>query len=139
MPAHLWIVGVMSLLWSGIAAYDYVQTQSRNMDYLTSVGMGPEEMAWIAGMPIWAQAAWAFAVWGGVLGAVFLLLRKYYAVHAFAVSLIGVVVLTAWQYGMPHPALVDETPTVVFTVLQWAIVIALLLYARRMRAGGVLR
>ena len=36
-PAHLWIVGILSLLWNGFGCYDYLMTRMRNTDYLKSV------------------------------------------------------------------------------------------------------
>ena len=32
-PVHLWIVGVLALLWNGIGGYDYLMTRMRNIDY----------------------------------------------------------------------------------------------------------
>lgn len=138
-PAHLWIVGVFALLWSAVSANDYIQTQMGNLEYLASVGAGPEEIDWIDAMPLWAEVSWALAVWCAVLGALLLLLRNGMAAPAYAVSLAGVVVLTAWQYLLPHPAMVEQMPTVVFMVVLVVVAIALFVYARRMRAGGVLR
>ena len=33
-PWHLWIIGVVALLWSAIGAFDYVMTQTKNESYM---------------------------------------------------------------------------------------------------------
>ena len=34
-PWHLWVVGVVGLLWSAMGAMDFVMTQTRNESYLS--------------------------------------------------------------------------------------------------------
>jgi hypothetical protein len=31
-PVHVWIVGILSLLWSCVGCYDYVMTRMHNTD-----------------------------------------------------------------------------------------------------------
>ncbi|HLE83884.1 MAG TPA: hypothetical protein VJG13_06065, partial [Thermoanaerobaculia bacterium] len=72
-PVHLWIVGVLALLWSAMGAFDYLATQTRWEPY---VGQFTEEqLAYFYGFPAWVVAAWAIAVWGGLLASIALLLR----------------------------------------------------------------
>jgi hypothetical protein len=86
-----------------------------------------------------AKAGWALGVWGGVAGAILLLLRSRFAVWAFAVSLVGVAMMTAYTYTRDLPPALSSPGAIAF---DWTIkiVAALLLwYAWRMRARGVLR
>ncbi|HET9144838.1 MAG TPA: hypothetical protein VFN81_01965, partial [Sphingomicrobium sp.] len=78
-PVHLWIVGILSLLWGCMGAYDYVMTRMHNMAYLASSmpGIDPNVgLAWIEAMPMYAQIGWGLGVWGGLLGALLLLIRS---------------------------------------------------------------
>jgi len=77
-PRHLWAVGIFALLWSAMGAIDYFMTQTGNEAYMSE--FTPEQLAFFYGMPAWADATWAIAVWGGVLGALLLLFRQRYAV-----------------------------------------------------------
>ena len=95
-PWHLWLVGALALLWSGFGAFDYVMTQTRNASYLSA--LSPEQLAYFYGFPKWVVAAWALSVWGGVLGAVLLLLRKRWAVRAFALSLVTIVLTSFYNF-----------------------------------------
>ncbi len=49
-PLHLWIVGVLSLLWNAFGAYDHVMTQFRNAQYLSV--FTPEQMAYFDNAPV---------------------------------------------------------------------------------------
>ena len=104
-PAHLWIVGILSLLWNCFGAYDYTMSHMRNMDYLGKMGNPTVMLAYIDSMPIYAQIGWALGVWAALLGSVFLLMRSRYALYAFAASLVGMALSFGGQYlGPPMPA-----------------------------------
>jgi hypothetical protein len=136
-PVHLWIVGILSLLWNLIGVTDYVMTQTRNETWVAM--MTAEQLAWFDAAPAWSQAAWALGVWGALLGSVLLLARSRYAVHAFGLSLAGLAGTTVYQWLIePMPGEVDPLMAA-FPVVIWAIAIALLVYALRLRRSGVLR
>ena len=138
-PWHLWAVGAVSLLWNAVGANDYTQTRPRNMDYLESMGFTEEAMAYIDGFPIWADIAWALGVWGALVGSILLILRSRHAVIAFALSLIGAIVSNLYPFVSEPPEMMQSTMATVMTVLIIGIAAALLYYARRMTAAGVLR
>ena len=89
-PWHLWVVGIVGLLWSAMGAMDYVMTETKNVEYMAA--FTPEQLDFFYGLPIWIIASWAIAVWGGVVGAIFLLFRKSLAVTLFLVSFIAMVI-----------------------------------------------
>lgn len=137
-PVHLWIVGALALLWNGFGCFDYVMTETRNADYLDM--FGAEMRAYLEAFPTWAVGAWAFGVWGGLLGALLLLLRSRFAVAAFALSLVGLALSTVYQYVLTTPpAEMKTTGMLAMNALIWAIAIFLLVYAMRQRKAGVLR
>lgn len=143
-PWHLWVVGVVSLLWNGFGAYDYIMTQMRDRDYIASmvepVGMQADAaMAYYDAFPLWADFFWALGVWGSVAGSVLLLLRSRYAFHAFAVSLVGLIGGMAYQFSNPMPGVTDMTVPLVFTAVIFAAIVLLIWYSRAMTARGVLR
>ena len=137
-PMHLWIVGGMSALWNAFGAFDYVMTQTANDAYLAQ--FSAEQRVYFESFPAWADAAWACGVWGALLGSLLLLARSRYAVLAFGISLAGLAVSTIYQYGMATPP--DGLMTggmVALNLAIWAIAIALLIYAWKMHAKGMLR
>ena len=97
-PAHLWIVGILSLLWNAFGCFDYWMTETGNAAYLSQF---PADMlAYIDSLPAWTTAFWALGVWGGLIGAILLLMRNRYAVWAYAASLVGAVVGLGYQMFM---------------------------------------
>lgn len=137
-PWHLWAVGVLSLLWNAVGAFDYTMTKTHNAAYLAQ--LTAEQRVWIDGFPVWANAAWAFGVWGAVSGSILLLARSRWAVHAFGASLAGAVVTAIFQHAMSGmPASMKTTGGAVFSVVICLVAALLLWYAMRMRARGELR
>jgi len=136
-PKHLWIVGVLSLLWNGFGAMDYVMTQTRNEGYMAS--FTPEQLEFFYGIPAWAVALWALAVWGGVAGSILLLLRRAVAAPVFLVSFVCAVLVAVQNYLLSNglEAMGGGFPLVFSGVI---LVVAFLLYryANKMRRQGVL-
>ena len=142
-PKGLYVVGVLALLWNGFGAYDYLMTRMRNMDYIA--GMMPDAdpnavLAWIDAFPIWAQFGWGLGVWGGLLGAILLLVRSRWAVPVLAASLVGAVLGLGYQIvAAPPLAGMDGAMNELMPFVIILVALALFLYARAMRARGVLR
>jgi len=47
--------------------------------------------------PVWSVAAYAIAVWGGLLASILLLLRKKWAAPLFVMSLIAAIISFTWS------------------------------------------
>lgn len=137
VPRHLWVVGVLALLWNSIGAFDYVMTESRNDAYMNQ--FTPVQRAYFYAFPAWVVATWALAVWGGVLGSILLLLRKRWAVPVFAVSLATMVITTMYNFVLTDGVAVMGVGGAIFSAVIFAIAVALYLYARRLARTGVLR
>jgi hypothetical protein len=136
-PVHLWIVGVLALLWNLMGAFDYVATQFRLEFYMKQ--FTEAQLAYFYGFPAWAVAGWAFGVWGAMAGSIGLLLRKTWSVWAFAVSLAGLLVSSVYNFGMSNGAEMMGTGGMIFTAVIWVVAILLLVYARAQANRGVLR
>src|SRR5687767_13959454 len=114
-PVHLWIVGIVALLWNAIGCYDYLMTRMRNTECFEAMmpAVDPQAMlAWVDGFPIWAQFGWGLGVWGGLIGSLLLLARSRYAMWAFALSLFGAVLGLGYQIVSAPPLPGAEGPMV---------------------------
>lgn len=142
-PAHLWIVGILALLWNAFGCYDYVMTRMRNVDYLASMmpDVDPNAtLAWVDGFPIWAQFGWGLGVWAGLAGSLLLIIRSRWAVWGLGLSLVGAVLGLGYQILMAPPLAGAEGA--VFKIMPFVIILialGLFLYARAMEKKGVLR
>jgi hypothetical protein len=137
IPRHLWVVGVVSLLWNAMGAFDYVMTETRNEAYMG--GFTPDQLAFFYSMPDWAIGTWAIAVWGALLGSLVLLFRRRHAVWVFLVSFIAMVITMFQNYVLSNGLEVSgDAFSLGFTALIFLIAVALFLYARAMQKRGVL-
>jgi hypothetical protein len=128
---RFWIVSVVALAWNLIGV----------MSYLMSVTTGPEALAALpeaernlyADTPAWATAAYAIAVFSGLLGCVALLMRKSWAVPLFIVSLVAVLVQMGHAFFMTALFEVKGASAAVLPLLVLAIGAYLVWYARSAR------
>ncbi len=135
-PVHFWIVAVLSLLWNAFGAFDYLATQLELDFYMGA--FSEEQLAYFYGFPAWSVAAWAFGVWGAVAGSVGLLLRKKWAVWAFAVSIAGMVVNGIYTFFLTNGLEIMGESAPVITAVIWVVAIFLLVYAIAMKKRGIL-
>ena len=99
-PWHLWVVGVVALLWNGFGCTDFTMTQTRGDAWLTSMGMTEPQLAYFHAMPAWTHVAWGVGVWGGLLGAILLLLRRKWATPVFVASFLGWLAGAIYAFGL---------------------------------------
>lgn len=89
-PIWYWIISVIALIWNGLGVDGYLGQAYNTERYRSS--FTPEQLEVAANAPSWTMAAFAIAVFTGVLGAIFLLLRKKIATTFWMISLIAVIV-----------------------------------------------
>ena len=135
-PVHLWIIGVLALLWNTMGAFDYLATQFRLEFYMGK--FEPEMLEYFYGIPSWAIAGWAIAVWFALAGSVGLLLRKCWSVWAFGISIVGMVLSTVHGFFLSDGLEIMGSSYLFMTGVVWIIAIGLFFYARAMSAKGVL-
>jgi hypothetical protein len=124
-PVHLWIVGILSLLWNAYGCYDYWMTQTHDADYLAQ--FPADALTYWQSLPPWLTAFWAVGVWGGLAGSVLLLMRSRYSVWAFALSAIGAVVGLGYQLFMTEmPASMKQG---IMGIMPWVIIVVALFLA----------
>lgn len=138
VPAHLWIVGILAALWNAFGCFDYFMTNTRNETYLAQ--FTTEQMAYFDSLPAWLTAFWAIGVWGGLAGALLLLIRSRYSVWAFALSLIGAVIAMGYQqFATTIP---ESMKSGAMAIMPWVIIVIaafLLWYSWDAGKKGVLR
>jgi hypothetical protein len=124
-------MGIFALLWSAMGALDYVMTQTGNEAYLS--GFTPEQITFFTGFQAWVDATWSIAVWGGVLGALLLLLRRRYAVWVFLASLIAMTITAFQNYALSNGMeVMGDAFSLGFTAVIFLLALAFFLYARAM-------
>ncbi|WOC40161.1 hypothetical protein [Polaribacter sp. HL-MS24] len=85
-----WILSIVALVWNIMGVLNYIG-QAFITDDLKAL-LPENQRLYMESVPAWATAAFAFAVFAGVLGSLLLLLRKKIAKTFFIISLLGVLV-----------------------------------------------
>lgn len=132
-PWHLWVIGILSLLWNASGAYTIMAAQAGAMPDLPK-----DEIAYYAAQSPWFVAVTDVALVGGILGALALLMRSKWAVALFSVSLFAIVVTAGYDIFMGTTRMMTNTTTIVVTVTIWVLAVAQLWYANAMRKRAVL-
>lgn len=131
-----WVVSVAALVWNLIGLLFYYTTVTMSPETLATF---PEnQQAFFNNMPSWATAAYAIAVTAGVVGSVLLLLRKAWAVAAFALSLLGILVQNLHAFAIANGLDVFGAAGAVLPAIVIAIAIGLVLYARVAKRNGAI-
>ena len=133
-PWHLWVVGVVTLLFNAMGIVSYLTTK---FGMLAEMGMTPAQIAFMDSYPAWVSAFWALGVWGAFSGSLLLLFRSRHAVLAMWAALAGLLVTTVYHYVLIEVPADMQAPALDVTI--WAVTLFLLFYCRRMAQAGVLR
>ena len=133
-PWHLWVVGVVTLLFNAMGILSYVTTK---LGMLAEMGLTPSQIAFMESYPAWISAFWALGVWGAFAGSLLLLARSKWAVTAMVVATIGLVGTTVGNYVVLEVPADMQAPAL--DVAIWVVTLFLLFYARAMTKAGVLK
>lgn len=136
-PWHLWVVGILALLWNCVGAFDYLMTQTQNEAYMAQ--FTPEQLDFFYGFPVWVVALWALSVWGSLLASVLLILRKRLARDIFLFVIATMLLTMFHNFALSNGLeVVGDPVSLLFTGLVIVISVLLYWYARRQVASGVL-
>lgn len=136
-PWHLWLVGGLSLVWNGFGVFDLVMTVTRGAEYLRGAGLDEASIRYFQALPSWMYVPWALGVCGGVIAALYLLLRSKGSVSAYALSLLGAVGSNLVQkFAFPAPQASGPMAWMPYVII--ALAILQWLYAYWMRRREVL-
>src|SRR3546814_13393948 len=107
LPASVWIVGALALLWNLVGVAAFVMQVPMPAEALGA--MPAEQRAIYEATPAWLYVFYGLATFVGVAGSIGLLLRRRWAVSAYLVALLPLVlpvvatsaVTPAWPVGGP--------------------------------------
>ena len=87
-----WVIGGLLAVWNLSGLYQYYLSSTTTPELLAEAGYNAMQIAHVVDTPAWAHSGYAIAVNAGVLGVIFLLLRKAWAIPMFVISLAGALV-----------------------------------------------
>ncbi|CAN7183515.1 hypothetical protein [Caulobacter sp. LjRoot300] len=138
-PWHLWLVGVVAVLFNSIGVFDFVMSMTRGAAYMASAGMTPEQIDHYQQMPAWMTVDWAVGVFGALAGSVLILLRHRLAWPVLAVSLAAFLLSLAYTYLLTDGGKIMGQQMAITSAVIAALLAFFVGYAWWMTRRGVLR
>jgi hypothetical protein len=138
-PWHIWVVGVIALLFNSIGVFDFVMSMAQGAEYQASAGMTPDQIAHYQQMPGWMTVVWAVGVFGAFLASILLLLRRRQALPAFILSLAAFVVSLLYTYVLTNGGAVMGPQMAIASAVIAGLLAFFSWYSRLMTRRGVLR
>lgn len=138
-PWHVWLVGVIAVLFNAIGVFDFVMSRTQGAAYLAGAGMTPDQIAHYLGMPSWMTVVWAVGVFAAFLASIFLLLRRKLALPVFILSLAAFLGSLLYTYVLTNGGAVLGQQMAITSAVITALLVFFSGYSRFMAARGVLR
>jgi len=97
-PKSFWILAIAALLWNLLGVAMFIMQVTLTPEALAA--MPAEQRQVYEATPAWLNIAFAVAVFGGVIGALGLLLKKRWAVTFFLISLLALLAQMMGAYAV---------------------------------------
>ena len=133
-PTFFWIISVIALLWNLMGCIAYLGMQMMPPELLEA--MPEAERTLMENTPVWATAAFAVAVWFGLLGSILLLLRKALSQIVFVISLLGIIVQQIWNFTNGKSFEVFGVEQAIMPIVFVLIGIYLIVYAKKAKENN---
>lgn len=133
-PWHLWVVGILALVWYGSGAYTIVAAQQGALP-----GIRPDEAAYYAAQPAWFAAVTDLGLACGVAAGIAFLLRSRWAATLSLIMIAAIAGTAAYDLAAGTSRIYANNSALVVTVLIWVVAVLQYGYAATMRKRGILR
>lgn len=131
-----WIFGILALIWNAIGVFVYLFQAFISNEMKASIP--GEQLEILENTPAWATAAFAIAVWFGLIACVFFLMRKKIAVNLFMISFVGIFVQLIYNLFLSKAIEVYGTPSIFQPLIAVGIGFLLIYYSRINSKKGIL-
>lgn len=132
-----WITAVLAIIWNIMGVISYLG-QSYMTDEMRKL-IPADQLAIIENAPAWAIAAFAIAVWVGLLSSLLLILRKKLAKIGFTISFIGILVQLIYNFIIADAYSVYGNSGLIIPVLTVVIGFYLIGHSERCIKAGLLK
>jgi hypothetical protein len=138
-PWHIWLIGVIAVLFNSIGVFDFIMSMAQGAQYQASAGMSPDQIAHYQAMPSWMTVVWAVGVFGAFLASILLLLRRKLALPVFVLSLAAFFISLIYTYILTDGGTVMGRQMAITSAVIAALLAFFCWYSRFMAKRGVLR
>ncbi|MDL3984320.1 hypothetical protein [Shewanella xiamenensis] len=120
-PLWFYVIAVVSLLWNIMGLLAFVIQMTMTPDAMAQ--MSPDQIKLYESTPAWLNFVFGFAVVSGVIGCLFLLIKKAFSYKVLLASLVAVLVQMGYVFGIQQAVAVLGTDALVMpsVVILWGI------------------
>ena len=129
--ALFYVIGVIALLWNGMGVMAYLGRAFITEDMIAALPK-EQQAEFLIEYPAWVTAAFATAVFAGVLGSILLLMRKKLSYSLFIISAIAAIAQHIYIFTNV------EVNSFVMPILVVVVCIFLVWYSKKSIADGVM-
>ncbi len=136
-PTWFMVVAVIALIWNLLGVLAYLGEAFATEEMIAA--MTEEQRTMLENRPVWATAAFALAVWGGLLGCLLLVLKRKLSQLILIISLVGVLVQMIYNLFIAGSTVTYGPGQIVMALMIPLISILLVLMAKKGIAAGWLK
>jgi len=122
-----WVICVVALIWNVMGSINFIMQM--NPDMLAKYPEAAKSL--VASRPSWATITFAFAVFGGVIGVILLILKKAAAYYLFLASLLGVILVNIHTLAVS-----SATNILVGSLMSLVVAVFLIWYTKLVQRKG---
>ncbi|WP_374957744.1 hypothetical protein [Gilvibacter sp.] len=135
--ALFWVIAIVALVWNIFGVLAYLGQAFMTEETLKMLPTAEQEL--YAATPSWVTAAFAIAVWFGLLGAIALLIKKRFAYPLFLLSLLGVIGQQVYSYFLSDTLEVYGNQAIIMPVIVLILSIVFVWYSKKSIQEGILK
>ncbi|APG62444.1 hypothetical protein LPB140_06170 [Sphingorhabdus lutea] len=136
-PVIFWVVASILTLWNIMGITAYLMDMMTSKDAIASMDEMTQHFA--SKQSLWSLSAYAIAVWAGMAGAISLLIRRKFALTAYIISFIGVMVQQYWIWFVADGQKYMVGANIIMPILVVGFAIFSIWFARQSADKGYLK
>lgn len=133
-PGSFWAISIIALIWNLMGCVAYLSMKFMPPEAIANMPDAEREL--MLSTPTWGTAAFAIAVWFGLLGCILLVLRKALAHPVFVISALGIVGQQIWNFFLGNTFEVLGAEQAIMPIVVLLIGVYLIIYARKAKANN---
>ncbi len=134
---RLKIIAISAIAWNTLGLLAFIMQITISQESINSLSQAEQDL--YNNIPLWNTIAYAIAVFGGLLGSIFLLLRKKISVTFYLLSLIGIFVQTIYNFFISKAIAVYGYGSAILPLFVLLLGVFLFFYSKQMKEQGVLK
>lgn len=131
-----WVISILALIWNAIGVMAYLAQKLMTDEMKAAIPADQSEI--MDNTPAWVTAAFAIAVWFGLIACIVLLLRKKLAKLLFIISFAAAFVQMIYNFFMTNAIEVYGTASLIQAIFIIGIGLFLVWYSKKCADDGIL-